>query len=190
MPAKATGNPAIARGVRIHMSGLALVALSFSLYSPALRAEWGTTVNSLRLSLELSTANNGERHLTVTMENTEDRREMFVVLGLVGVLEAEMLQMHMVGADGKREKLIYRGGNGVAPGRLIPMIVPMLPGSTYSIRTPLKWWLRPDMTGLPPGATVEAEISVSPDADLRYVDCFGLRIFWSGTVRSAPLRIE
>ncbi len=153
-------------------------------------ADWGATINGLRLSL--STDATGQ-NITFTFENTEDRREMFLWLGTVGVGEAEKLHLNMISAAGKRERLMYTGGNGVAPGRLIPMIVPLLPGSTYSIKTSLSRWYRPNHVPLDRAvlreSTLEAEFAMPQDVDFRFVDCFGLRIFWHGNVRSNSLRI-
>lgn len=150
-------------------------------------ADWGTTINGLRLSLS---ADSPAQNLTLTFENTEERREMFLHLGTAGVNEADQVHLYLTAPDGKRTKLLYTGGNGVAPGRLVPMIVPLLPGSTYSIRTPLNRWYLPNHTkpDLRQSA-LHAEIQHAQNLDFRFVDCFGLRIFWYGQARSNSLRI-
>lgn len=153
-------------------------------------ADWGTTVNGLRLSL---TVGSPATHLTLTFENAEERREMFLWLGTAGVAEAERIKLFLKTPDGNRQALLYTGGNGVAPGRLIPMVVPLLGGSTYSIRTPLNRWYHTNHKPLDPAllrqSTLQFEISQPQDIDLRFVDCFGLRIFWHGTASSNALRI-
>lgn len=153
-------------------------------------ADWGTAVNGLRMSLSVDSP---ATHLTLTFENVEERREMFLWLGTAGVAEAEQIKLFLITPDGNRSPLLYTGGNGVAPGRLIPMIVPLLGGSTYSIRTPLNRWYHTNHKPLDPvslrQSTLQFEISHSQDLDFRFVDCFGLRIFWNGAARSNPLRI-
>jgi len=153
-------------------------------------AGWGTTVNGLRMSL---TVDSPATHLTLTFENTQERREMFLWLGTAGVAEAERIKVFLTTPDGNRQPLLYTGGNGVAPGRLIPMIVPLLGGSTYSIRTPLNRWYHTNHKPLDPAllrqSTLQFEISQPQDIDLHFVDCFGLRIFWHGTAHSNALRI-
>jgi hypothetical protein len=167
-----------------------MTILLFFLAMVANAAEWGTPVNGLRLSLAADSA--GQK-LTLTFENTQDRHEMFLWLGTVGVGEAGRVKVALTAPDGKRQYLLYTGGNGVAPGRLIPMIVPLLPGSTYSIRTSLSRWYHGDHKPLDPAllrqSALQAEISIPVEADFQFVDCFGLRIFWSGTARSNALRI-
>ncbi len=165
--------------------------LLFFLAMVANAAEWGTPVNGLRLSLAVDSAG---QNLTLTFENMQERHEMFLWLGTVGVGSADRVKLTLTTPDGKREYLLYTGGNGVAPGRLIPMIVPLLPGSTYSIRTSLRRWYHRDQKPIDPAllrqSTVQAEISIPVEADFQFVDCFGLRIFWSGAARSNALRMQ
>ena len=66
-------------------------------------ADWGATINGLRLSL--STDATGQ-NITFTSELTEDRREMFLWLGTVGVGAAEKLHVNMSSAAWKGESVV------------------------------------------------------------------------------------
>ncbi|MBL8178786.1 MAG: hypothetical protein JNK48_29195 [Bryobacterales bacterium] len=154
-------------------------------------AEWGQTANGLRMSLAVDSQ---VSYFTLTFENIEERREMFLWLGTAGLAEADRVKMFLLMPDGTRAPLLFTGGNGVAPGRLIPMIAPLLGGSTYSLRIPINRLYRTNHTPidgvlLRQGA-FQAEIAQPPDVDMRFVDCFGLRIFWHGNAASNALRIR
>lgn len=69
-------------------------------------------INGLRMSL---TVDSPATHLTLTFENTEERREMFLWLGTAGVAEAERIKLFLTTSDGNWQALLYTGGNGVAP---------------------------------------------------------------------------
>lgn len=93
-------------------------------------------VNGLRVSLAVT-----DENVVVTFKNVQENRELFLLLGdTVGVGRANLVQLHLIRSDGDRQWLRYTGGSGVAPGRITPYIVPMMAGSTYSVRTPLGLW--------------------------------------------------
>ena len=73
----------------------------------------------------------------------------------------------------------------MAPGRLLPFIVPMMAGSIYSVRTPLRNWrlgsnLDPIEPELSRGASLQADILAGDSLQREYVNCYGLQMFWSG----------
>jgi hypothetical protein len=111
---------------------------------------------------------------------------MFLPLGrAVGAGRAEFTHVYLTLPDSTRHQLHYTGGSGVAPGRLLPFIVPMMAGSLYSIRTPLRYWrlganLDPVKPKLSPGAFLQADIVAGDSRQWEYVNCYGLQIFWSG----------
>ena len=149
-------------------------------------AEWGPSVNGLRMSL----AREGE-NIVVTFENN---REMFLPLGrAVGSGSADFLRVDLIAPDGTRRQLQYIGGSGIAPSRILPYIVPMMAGSLYSVRTPLRKWLfgtnyKEIDAKVLRGAALQASIEASETLHLEYIDCYGLQMFWSGHAASNALR--
>ena len=164
------------------------LAILFAFVSLCSAAEWGQPVNGLRLSL----AKEGET-LILTFENVQDR-EMYLPLGgAVGVGEADRVTLSLRLPEGASRPLQYTGGSGVAPGRILPFIVPMLPGSIYTVRTQLRnWRVGPELNrieaDLAKGASLQAGLTAAPDLGMRYVECYGLQIFWSGSVVSNLVR--
>ena len=99
-------------------------------------ADWGPPDNGLRVSLAVEA-----NAIVFTFENVRENREMFLPLGrALGIGRAEFIHLYLFRPDGTRRQLQYTGGSGVAPGRLLPFIVPMMAGSIYSVRTPLRHW--------------------------------------------------
>ncbi len=124
---------------------------------------------------------------------------MLLPLGAtLGFGNADFVYLHLIAADGTRRRLLYTGGSGIAPGRLVPYIVPMMPGSTYSLSTPLRNWhveseFKRIQKMLPPGQVIQASISAAENLDRQYIHCYGLQMFWKGqafsnVVRSARTR--
>lgn len=61
----------------------------------------------------------------------------------------------------------------------------MMPGSVYSVRTPLQYWragskLSRIEAELARGAALEATVSAERSMEWQYADCYGLQMFWSG----------
>jgi hypothetical protein len=143
--------------------------------------DWGPPVNGLRIALAVD-----NEHVVVTLNNVREDREMFLPLGrTVGIGRAEFLHLELISPDGSRRHLEYTGGSGLAPGRLLPYIVPMMHGSTYSLKTPLRYWrvgagLRRIDADLARGASLQASLAAAESLQWQYVDCYGLRMFWSG----------
>lgn len=78
--------------------------------------DWGTEENGLRVALSVE-----NEEVVVTMKNVCPGREMYLPLGrIVGVGRAEAVHLDLILPDGTRRRLEYTGGNGVAPGRLLP----------------------------------------------------------------------
>jgi hypothetical protein len=143
------------------------------------------------LRIALAVENN---EVVVTMKNVRPGREMYLPLGMVGVGRADAVHLDLIlPGGGARQRLQYTGGNGVAPGRLLPFIVPMMPGSVYSVRTPLLYWragaqLRRIEADLARGAALQATVTADRAVEWRYVDCYGLQMFWSGHAVSPVFR--
>jgi hypothetical protein len=152
--------------------------------------DWGAPMNGLRVSLSVD-----DKNVVVTFKNVHENREIFLPLGeTVGVGRANLINLHQILADADRRQLQYIGGSGVATGRILPYIVPMMAGSTYSVQTPLASWrvgnpMRRIDEELSRGATLQASIAVAESAQWRYVDCYGLRMFWSGRALSNVFRV-
>ncbi len=151
-------------------------------------AEWGSPVHGLRVSLGVEAGT-----VVVAFENVQENREMFLPLGVVGFGHAEFVHLYLILPDGTRRQLRYVGGSGVAPGRLLPFIVPMMAGSVYSMKTPLRSWrlgsnFDPVEEELSRGASLQAEIVAGESLQRDYVNCYGLNIFWSGSAVSNIVR--
>ena len=155
----------------------------------ATAAEWGPSVSGLRVSLAVEADT-----VVFTFENVRENREMFLPLGqIVGVGRAEFIHLYLILPDGTRLQLQYSGGFGVSPGRLLPFIVPMMAGSIYSVRTPLRNWrlgsnLDPIDPELSRGASLQADILAGDSLQQEYVNCYGLQMFWSGQAVSNVVR--
>ena len=121
---------------------------------------------------------------------------MFLPLGqTVGIGRADFVHLDLIASDGSRRAVQFTGGSGIAPGRLLPYIVPMMPGSVYTVRTPLLWWrqggdLRRIEADLKNGAGLQARIVVPGNFEWQHVNCYGLRMFWSGRAVSSVFRVE
>ncbi len=151
-------------------------------------AEWGSPVHGLRVSVGVEAGT-----VVVAFGNVQENREMFLPLGVVGFGHAEFVHLYLILPDGTRRRLRYVGGSGVAPGRLLPFIVPMMAGSVYSMKTPLRSWrlgsnFDPVEEELSRGASLQAEIVAGESLQRDYVNCYGLNIFWSGSAVSNIVR--
>ena len=147
----------------------------------AIAMDWGPAVNGLRMSLAIE-----EKTVVMTFENMREDREMYLPLGrIVGIRHPEFAHLGLTLKDGTHRQLQHVGGEGVAPGRLLPYIVPMMPGSVYTVRTLLQDWrvgsnLDRIEKDLSRGATLQASVVASESLHWEYVNCYGLQIFWSG----------
>ncbi len=148
--------------------------------------DWGSPANGLRVALAVE-----KKNVVVTFHAG---REMYLPLGrTVGIGRADFVQIQLILADGTRRQLQYTGGSGLAPGRLLPYIIPMMRGSTYSVQTPLHYWrngadLRQIDADLARGAALQATIEAPRSLQWQYVDCYGLQMFWSGRAASRLFR--
>jgi hypothetical protein len=131
-----------------------------------------------------------DENVIVTFQNILVDCDMYLPLGrAVGLGRAEFVEMQLVLGDGTRKQVQYIGGSGVAPGRILPYIVPMMPGSIYSVKTQLRFWRigadsREIVADLNRGAGLQAIIEVPSSIQEQYVLCYGLQIFWSGRAAS------
>jgi hypothetical protein len=120
---------------------------------------------------------------------------MYLPLGrAVGIGRAEFLQIQLILEDGTRQQAQYTGGSGIAPGRILPYIVPMMTDSIYSVQTRLRNWrvgadFRPIETDLARGAALQATLDVPGSLEWQYVACYGLQMFWSGRAASGVFHL-
>jgi hypothetical protein len=165
---------------------LLLSVLIVAMY--AYSADWGAPVDGLRASLNIETSNKGERLVLVTFQNVQKGPQIFLRLGIVGVREADLTHLNLIESDGKRQPLMFVCGAGLAPGRILGMIVPLLPGSTYSIPNPLRCWVKRNYTPLKPellhGASLQAELKVDATEYGRYHPCYPKQRMWAGQLFS------
>lgn len=182
---------------------LICILLEMLLTSSALTgeaAEWGPTVDGLRMSAAIVKNAVGYYELEWTIENTSLVDEKLLVLGKMGYRNAELITVIVTEPDGSRHAASNFGPrSGTAPSRELPMIVPLLPKSSYSIRTLLGGWayyapsLRRVESLLSQPATLQLQLQVGMDSKPSVktdcsLDCFGLQIFWRGKLVSNLLR--
>ncbi len=163
----------------------------------ALEREWGATVNGLRMSVGIvRNVHDGiPRYweLEWVIENTTPQEWFYLPLGTVGV-GAESVRLIVSLPDGTERTATYPGS--VVAGQLDPMIVPLLPESSYSSRTPISRWLyyAPDLHRLDELLSQSAALRTELNID-KYVrgfylgNCYHARIFWTGTLVSNTLRL-
>lgn len=116
---------------------------------------------------------------------------MFLSLGTVGTGMPEFLELDLIGRSGVRHLLQFMGNTSPAPSRFVPRVIPLLPRSTYSLRTPLRFWrgTRPESMDLQfaQGAWLQVRLNAADSMPTQFVNCFGLQIFWHGEVFSNRL---
>ena len=153
-------------------------------------AEWGPPVNGLRLSLALE----GEEAV-VAFRNTAANQALLLPLGqmLGGSLSLDLVRLHLVSPDGTRRRLQYVGGPGVMTGQILPYFVPLMPGSVYTVRTPLRHWrlgsgLKRVEEDLARGAALQAGIEAPESLLWKFAQYYPVKKFWSGEAFSNVVR--
>ncbi|HWQ53966.1 MAG TPA: hypothetical protein VN442_09785 [Bryobacteraceae bacterium] len=147
-------------------------------------------MNGLRISLAVEAD-----EVVVAFQNTAKNREMILPLGQIlgGRGSPGLVQLHIVSPDGTRRRLRYTGGPGVMTGQILPYVVPMMAGSLYTVRTPLRYWrLGSDLKSieeeLARGAALQAGIEAGESLLWKFAQCYPVKIFWSGHAVSNIVR--
>jgi hypothetical protein len=158
-------------------------------------AEWGPTSNGLRMSASIVRNEFENNELEVMIENTTSE-ETLVVLGRADV-PFDAVHVIVGPPNSPETPAFYIGGRGIAPGRFMPMVVPLLAKSRYKFRTLLGAWgfFAPSIQRVEELLTKPASLRVELRNPIReridnaaLADCYASRRFWNGTLNSQKLR--
>jgi hypothetical protein len=156
---------------------------------------WGPTENGLRMSTTIVRDDSGFDKLEVTIANTTSK-EILIVLGRLQVRFAENIHVIVKPPNSPEVAAFYLNqyGGGVARGRELPMVMPMLPKSEYSVRTLLDGWgyngpsIRRVADLLIQKSSLRVEFRNTDDERTKNgigtAVCYGSRPFWNGTLIS------
>jgi hypothetical protein len=157
-----------------------------------------TTLSGLRMSATIARNDFGFNELEVTIENATSR-EILIVLGRLPFRFADAIHVLVKPPNGPEVAAFYLdSGDGVAPGRTFPMVIPLLPKSQYSVGTLLAAWgyygpsVRRVENLIAQESSLRVEFRNSDDERIKYgigaVDCSGSRPFWNGMLSSNVLK--
>jgi hypothetical protein len=160
---------------------------------------WGRVENGLRMSAAIAQNELGNNELEVTIENTTSQ-EILIVLGYMEYGFAETVHVVVKPQSGTEIAAFYLGsGGGLAHGRDLPMVLPLLPKSSYTCRTLLGGWgyrrtaLHRVEELLTQESSLQVEFRNSAQQRVHYgilaAECYGSRPFWSGTLISNTLKL-
>lgn len=145
--------------------------------------EWGSAVNGIRGSLALTPDRSA---IELTFENVGPR-DLYLLLGDIGQGYPNAVRF-TIGAPGEEERnLTFRpASHGPAPSVPSPLVVPLLPGSRYTFRAPLSAF---GLQGSRRASSLRAYLRIERDAGMRYIQQYGLQIFWAGALATNTVRI-
>jgi hypothetical protein len=113
-----------------------LASTLFVIVSTGVAAEpgaWGPAVGGARLGIGVS----GHK-IRITAQNVSDAPLLLPFGALIGSQFYNFrFQIIVVASDGAEHRLIDAGSPGIVGGRLDPLVVPLLPGSSYTVEIPL-----------------------------------------------------
>ena len=117
------------------------LAVILCLPLPGCRAEpkpWGEVVNGLRMSVRLTAENSPDAQFVITVENVGDKPALLPLGNIIGY-EAypSRLRVVVITPDGRDHRVICIAGPAAIGGRIDLLVIPMLPQSTYTVRTDL-----------------------------------------------------
>ncbi len=167
-------------------------------------AEWGSMVNSLRMSVSISVNEVGNKELVMTVENS-GMEEICVQLPLLRFGEEQGPVVVLGMLDGTKKVAFYEGGLHATESLSSFGIrsIPMQPKSSFSVRTLLAGWacyapeLRRLEELLKQPLTLRLRIQIRRGQFLEVNDCYGrprppngwpTGTFWHGTLLSNTLR--
>jgi hypothetical protein len=168
------------------------IALLTSLVQTSGATEWGPSVNGLRMAAAIVRNDFGNYELEATIENTTSK-EILIVLGHVAFRFAEVVHVIVKSPHGSETAAFYLDSGGGLARRLMPMVLPLLPKSSYSIRTLLAGWgyYSPTLLRLEEllsqKSSLRMELINTGEERVRFgvsVDCYGSRPFWNGRLVS------
>ncbi len=157
-------------------------------------ADWGKTVNELRMSIAIVPNDYGNQELVITVENVGPK-DVYLWFGTMDMHFPEKIGVLVTLPDGSRKWAFYAGsGGGIAHGRMfVPRVLPMYPKSSYTLRTLLEGWayhspeLRRVVGLLSQKASLRAELQTT-GVSVPGRDCFPIQIHWSGKLVSNTIQ--
>jgi hypothetical protein len=105
--------------------------------------------------------------------------DLYLLLGQMGAGQLNHVRLTFTPTGGQERNLTAQSAGGPALGRQEPAIVPLLSQSNYVVRVPAQRYAIPRQAG-----RLKAYLSVGPNEAMRNLNCYGLRIFWSGHIAS------
>lgn len=71
------------------------------------------------------------------MQNVDENPLLLTFGALIGSRFSDFRFRVVVTVDGKDRRVIYVGGPGVVAGRIDPLVIPLVPSASYTVRIPL-----------------------------------------------------
>jgi hypothetical protein len=114
---------------------LASAVLVFMLPGVAADA-WGSAVNGVRMGIAINSGPNPE--IQITVQNVDDKPLLLRVGVLIGPRFYDFgFRVAVSVPGGKDRRAIYTGGPGAVGGRLDPLVLPLVPSASYTVKIPL-----------------------------------------------------
>jgi len=128
--------PASKRCPRIMCRFWLLVSAVLVFVFPGVAADdWGSAVNGVRMGIAIGSGSNPEIHVTV--RNIDDQPLLLPFGALIGPGLYDFRFRAVLNVNGKDRRVIYAGAGGMVAGRVDPLVVPLVPSASYTVRIPL-----------------------------------------------------
>ena len=176
------------------LAAVTVIVLSLST-ELAYSAEWGLTSNELRSSITVVRGSDGEAELEWTVQNVSPKDFYLTIGKCMGTGTADQVRLIVRFPDGVERTAMYTNVV-LAPGRITPVIVPLLSNSAYTWKTKLRNWIyhAPDvrrvdqLLSTPSSLRMELRIGKAGRAYYRG-NCYPLDIFWTGILISNVMQL-
>ena len=113
-----------------------LTAVAFVFVLPGVAAaDWGSTLDGVRMGIAIGSGPNSE--IRITVQNVDDKPLLLSFGALIGPALYDFQFRVVVNVQGKDRRVIYTGAGGIVAGRVDPMVVPLVPSASYTVRIPL-----------------------------------------------------
>ena len=110
-------------------------AVVFVLVFPCVAADaWGSAVNGVRMGIAIGSGSNPE--IQVTVRNVDDKPLLLHFGALVDAGLYDFGFRVVLNVDGKDRRVIFTGGPGAVGGRVDPLVLPLVPNASYTVRIP------------------------------------------------------
>jgi hypothetical protein len=113
-----------------------LTVVAFVFVFPGVAADaWGSDVSGVRMSIAVASGSNPE--IQITVQNINDKPLLLTFGALIGPDLYDFRFRVVVNMRGKDRRVIYTGAGGIVAGRVDPLVVPLVPSASYTVRIPL-----------------------------------------------------